>query len=157
MIFDNIHNQISPRIKSLPRIIQEAIDYLLQTDFSELENKAYPIKGDKVFVVIQEYQTKPKMEKTAEQHRKYIDIQYIISGTEIIGVGRENPKNEVIDGYNKEKERIKYGKTYDEKDIVVSQGDYLILFPEDIHRPGCDFRGQANIRKAVIKIAVDLL
>ena len=139
MILNNI-NQISQEIKFLPEKIQKAMNYLKETDFSKLENKTYPIEGDKTFVVIQEYQTKPKQEKSAEQHQKYIDIQYMISGTEIIGVGYENPENEILDNYNEEKERIKYGKIKNEKDIVISQGDYIILFPQDIHKPGCNFQ-----------------
>ena len=156
MILNSI-NQASQEIKFLPEKIQEAINYLKQTDFSKLENKTYPLKGDEIFVVIQEYQTKPKQEKNAEQHQKYIDIQYMISGTEIIGVGYENLENEILENYNEEKERIKYGKIKNEKDIVISKGDYIILFPQDIHRPGCSFQKQNNVRKAVIKIAIDSL
>lgn len=156
MILNNI-KQRGQEIEFLPEKIQEAINYLKQTDFSKLENKSYLIEGDKMFVVIQEYQTKPKQEKSAEQHQKYIDIQYMISGTEIIGVGYEHPGNEILDNYNEEKERIKYDKIKNEKDIVISQGDYIILFPQDIHRPGCNFQKQNNVRKAVLKIAIDSL
>jgi len=65
MIISKI-SQISQEIKFLPDKIQKAINYIKQTDFSKLENKTYPIEGDKIFAVIQEYQTKPKQEKSAE-------------------------------------------------------------------------------------------
>jgi beta-galactosidase beta subunit len=36
------------------------------------------------------YQTAPKTEKKAETHAKYIDIQYIDNGTEVIGFALAN-------------------------------------------------------------------
>jgi len=154
MILGNI-NQVGQEIGLLPEKMQKAINYLKETDFSKLENKTYFLDGEDMFVVVQGYKTMPKKEKNAEQHRKYIDVQYMISGTEIIGVGHNDSENEVLDDYNEEKERIKYGRVKDEKDIVISQGDYIILFPQDIHRPGCDFQSQNDVRKAVVKVAIE--
>ena len=71
MILGNI-NQIGDEIKILPRAIQSAMDFLVKTDFSKLENKTYPIQGDKMFVTVAEYiLPRPKPIKTRTAPKIY--------------------------------------------------------------------------------------
>ncbi|MFH1308555.1 MAG: YhcH/YjgK/YiaL family protein [Patescibacteria group bacterium] len=83
--------------------LQKVIKYLKETDLLFLKIGRTKIEGDNIFLMVQEYETRPKEEKSAEQHKKYIDIQLILSGEEIIGCGFENPNNEVIDPYVEKK------------------------------------------------------
>ena len=41
----------------------------------------YDLMGDKLFVRMQEYATNPLEASLWEAHRKYIDIQFMLSGT----------------------------------------------------------------------------
>lgn len=138
----------------LPKVIQDALLYLKKTDFSSFENKRYPIKGRKVFVILNEYKTKPKSKVKAECHRKYIDIHFIISGKERIGVGFENKGNKLLKRYSNREDVSLYSHLEKEADLILSQGMYAILFPADIHRPGCNPNGERIVRKAVVKIAL---
>ena len=45
----------------------------------------YAVEGEELFYVVDEYETKPVEEGRLEIHRKYMDIQYIVSGVECIG------------------------------------------------------------------------
>ena len=97
---------------------------------------------------------KPKSEGTFEAHRKYIDIQYIISGHEIISVEPletmragtcirrygESGDIELYEGNNK-------GKEYQ-----LGPGDFLILFPKDAHMPGVCEGTPEKVQKAVVKV-----
>ena len=83
MIFDKIENSnlyenINPRIK-------KAFQFIKETDFSNLDLGKHVIDGEDVFAILMEYETKPASDCKLEAHKKYMDVQYIISGSENIG------------------------------------------------------------------------
>lgn len=156
MILGHI-NQIGPEIKYLPAVFQKAFLYLKETDFSVLENKKYQLLGDEMFVVINEYKTGFKESKQAEAHQKYLDIHFIISGEETIGVGAPDPANELLEKYNPEQDVTFYKTVINESALLLAAGNYAIFFPNDLHRPGCNLTRETEVRKAVVKISLNLL
>ena len=140
----------------LPAPILRALDYLKKCDWQTLENTKQEIDGENMFMVVAEYETKPPDEKKAEQHQQYIDVHYIISGKEVIGLGYAHEANVVIDSYDSTKDRISYRTIKDEAYLPLLTGMFAIFFPADIHRPGLHCDGQQKVRKAVIKIAASL-
>jgi biofilm protein TabA len=153
MIFGGIANLEQDKGLMSPGLLK-GLEYLKKTDFSKLEAGRYEIDGTNVYASVQEYQTVPKPEKKPEAHRKYVDIQYIVSGTEIIGIGLDHPANEVLEDKLSERDVIFFKNVQDETELILSQGTYAILFPADVHRPGCS-RGQSSpVKKVVVKVAV---
>src|ERR1700742_638390 len=63
----------------------KAIRWVLQTDLSAMEVGRYPIDGDEVFAIVNEYTTKPSSECDPESHQEYADIQIMIRGRENFG------------------------------------------------------------------------
>jgi len=147
-------NKLDFNLMLMPKVIQDALLYLKKTDFSSFGNKRCPIKGEEVFVILNEYRTKPKSKVKAECHRKYIDIHFIISGEERIGVGFENKGNKLFKKYSDREDASLYSHLEKESDLILSQGMYAVLFPAEIHRPGCNPNGERIVRKAVVKIAL---
>ena len=73
--------------KFIPYVSEElatALQYIAETDFSNLADGEYPIDGDKVFARLSHYTTEPKEAKKPESHNQYIDVQYLAEGTEKI-------------------------------------------------------------------------
>ena len=64
----------------------EAFAFLKNNDLTKLAPGKYPIDGDNVYASITEDSTKDYDKSKWESHRKYIDLQYVISGEEKIGV-----------------------------------------------------------------------
>ena len=62
--------------------LAKGLNLLRETDFSTMEAGKYEVDGKDLFYMIQSYQSKEKND-TPEAHRKYIDIQYVLSGEEI--------------------------------------------------------------------------
>lgn len=132
----------------LNKRVVEGLEFLAKTDFSKLEDGRHVI-NDYMYVNVETYQTKE--DALFEAHRDYIDIQYIISGEEKIGVAR----------YSDCKENIPYDK---ERDIEflngegefypMRTGDYMILYPTDAHKPSISLNEKATVRKAVVKVRV---
>ena len=133
--------------KLYKRVI-DGLDYLTSTDFSKMEDGRHEINED-MYVNVQTYQTKE--DALFEAHRDYIDIQYVIDGEEQIGVTDYSSCSESIP-YDKEKD-IEFlegnGVFY-----PLRAGEYMILYPEDAHKPSITLDKQSTVRKAVVKVRV---
>jgi biofilm protein TabA len=142
---------------TLPKALLKALDYLKNTDFSKMETGKYEIDGTAMYALVQEYLTQPKEAKKAEAHVKYIDIQYVYNGSEIIGYAPADPAAEVLENLVDKKDMITYKTVPDETSVILAEGMYAILFPGEIHRPQCNYKGETKVRKVVVKVARDLL
>ena len=112
----------------------------------ELENGAY--------VSVQEYTTKARSEAKYEAHKKFIDIQMILSGKELIAVSPIE-KMTVSDEYNEEKDFMLFHHNDECTDYVLEAGDFLILYPQDVHMPGVCVNEKSPVRKIVVKVPVE--
>ena len=82
MIFDTLEN--IKNYEGLGRVYT-ALEFLAKTDFSQMELGRYELDGGNILYMVQTYETDP--DKTiSEAHKKYIDIQFMVDGEEIIGV-----------------------------------------------------------------------
>lgn len=144
--------------KWLPAGLVKGLKYLQSTDFSKVEVGKYELDGDKLFALVQEYQTGQKDEKKPEAHVKYIDIQYIAEGTELLGFAPLGPAGKLKEDLQPQKDMLIYeNDVKDESSIILNKGEYAIFFPEDIHRPGCMAGSSSPVKKVVVKVAVSLL
>jgi biofilm protein TabA len=156
MIFGSIQNLETDR-RVLPAALVRGLEYLRDTDFYKLEPGRYEIDGTAIFALVQEYEPAPKEEKKAEAHRKYLDIQYVFQGSEIICYSLENRANEALEDHLAEKDLLFFKSVQNEMDLILTQGMYVILFPQDIHRPGCRYGEGGQVKKVIVKISKDLL
>lgn len=148
MIIDKIEN--SELYESLHPRFAKAFAFICKTDFSKLGDGKYEIENDDIFAIVQEYNTKDKKEAKLEAHRKYIDIQYIHSGVELIGVATlhnqipitNDPENDIA-FYQGEASFIK-----------LKAGMFAIFFPDDLHMPGIKLTQSAKVKKVVVKVRV---
>jgi YhcH/YjgK/YiaL family protein len=129
----------------------KALKYLSETDFVSMKPGRYTVEGDDIFVLVQEYGTKPVSEGKWEAHKRYIDIQYVVSGTEKMGYAFAKDLTEDTE-YDKTNDFLLYiGKG---NMLVCRKGTFVIFFPDDAHMP-CIRSGKTNnVKKAVIKVKV---
>lgn len=151
MILDNAKNlskyfDLSPNIKT-------AAKYLLETDLSAVTPGIHKIDGDEVYANVQIYETKPWDKGFFEAHKKYIDIQFVFSGSELITVAPESAL-EIDEDHFAEKDFSKYKDTVRGTDYVLNAGDFLILYPEDAHRPQILSEKSATVKKFVMKVKI---
>lgn len=141
----------------LPKALQQGLEYLATADLAKMEPGKYEIAGSDIFVSLSEYTTALKAGKKPETHVKYIDIQFIVSGTEVIGYGDLAAGLTVTEDKLAEKDVVFYGAVPGESDLLLGAGMYAIFFPWDVHRPGCAAGEPAAVRKAIVKVKVDML
>lgn len=83
MIFGHI---AQPNPCRLPATIERALDFLRSTDFSKLEPGVVEIDGKNIFAQVIDLTTRDVAENRPEVHRRYLDIQFLASGEEKIGI-----------------------------------------------------------------------
>lgn len=114
----------------------------------------YEIDGDNLYALVQEYNAKLVADSKFEGHKRYIDIQYIISGEELMKVA-DISKVSAITEYDAAKDCMFFGNTDDASVLVVQQGEYAVFFPNDIHMPGVARNETPSpVRKIVVKVRV---
>lgn len=147
MIIDKIENAYL--YKNLGERIDRAFNYIRSTNLKNLKSGKYEIEGDNIFALVSEYQTKPESEGKLEAHKKYIDVQYVISGEERMGYAPLNDQL-IIENY-KEENDIMFFKG--EKSFTnVEEGMFAIFFPVDLHMPGINTEKSKPVKKLVIKV-----
>lgn len=148
MIKDNISN--AEFYTGLSKGIKEGLEWIKNTDLDNIADGRYDLNGIN-YANVQSYNTKD--EALFEAHRNYIDIQYVIKGTEMCG----------ISDYCQAKTEIEYDNQKDIEFLSVNHKDYvtlkekefLILFPQDAHQPSMNVDGKCNfVKKVVVKVHI---
>lgn len=107
------------------------------------------------FALEQVYTPKPRAEGFFESHRKYIDVQVVVSGAELMELA-DISRLVVSDAYNPERDFIKYADIAGAAVLKMGPGDAAIFFPNDGHMPALHWRGSGVVRKTVVKVPVNL-
>jgi biofilm protein TabA len=105
------------------------------------------------FAMEQVYPAKLRPEGFFESHRKYIDVQVMVAGEEVMEVD-DISRLVVSEAYNPERDFIKYADTNAASRLILRPGDAAIFFPEDGHMPGLQIAGPVLVRKTVVKVPV---
>jgi biofilm protein TabA len=132
----------------------KAFTFLNNTDLSNLEVKRYDIDGNNLYALVSEYTSKNEDAADFEAHRKYIDIQYVISGKEIMEVTPLASLKKVLVPYDETKD-IEFMTVEKKSGHKADQTNFFIFFPSDAHRPGMKDGPNSPVKKIVIKLKVD--
>jgi YhcH/YjgK/YiaL family protein len=110
------------------------------------------LEGRNVRASIESYTTTPALGRDYEAHRLHADIQYIVSGKELIyhaPIGRLRETQP----YDPEKDVTMY-EGGDIQPIYLNPGQFTILWPQDAHKPNSSWRGPTDNKKVVIKVRI---
>ena len=112
------------------------------------------IDGDRVFAIVQRYETLTTDAPKFEFHRKYVDIQYIVSGEEVIG-WMPVERMTITEAYDPDKD-ICFGTATQRKwsPVHLQAGQLAVIYPEDGHAPKLASSVSSSVVKIVVKVAV---
>ena len=151
MIVDHISNA---HCYPLGERFEEAFRFLSRDDLGALPTGRYDINDDAVFALVQTYDTRPPLPRRLETHKKYVDVQFLVSGLETIGLAPLHGLT-VTDRYDVVKDAAFY--TADEvTEIPLRTRHFMILFPHEAHQP-CLHPSLGAKPVAVKKIVVKVL
>jgi biofilm protein TabA len=129
---------------------ERAFAFLRRGDLAQLELTKHVIDGDRVYCMLSRNQGGTREQASLEAHRKYIDIQYVISGDEEMGYKPAVQCRQVKEAYNSEKDFALFMDPPN-RWLAVPPGSFIIFFPQDAHAP---LVGSGLIHKAVVKVMV---
>ena len=136
-----------------PERWNKAFRFMKSEDLKNLPAGVTEVDGKNLFVAISEYNSKEKPETRYESHKNYIDIQYVIDGEELIGVTTAD-KVKVDEPYDSEKDLAFY--TFEGGDYrKATPENFMVFFPDDVHRPSLKSGESVPVKKAVVKIKID--
>ena len=150
MIIDKIQNIIL--YKGLQTRLDDAFDYIKNNDLFHLKAGRHSIDGDNIFLLMNEYETKLEKANALEAHRKYIDVQYILEGEELIEYASFN-NQEISREYDSENDYAFYHAENTIK-LDFQAGMFAVFFPDDLHMPGVKCKEVSAIRKIVLKVLI---
>ncbi len=145
---------LSDRYRSLgPRFVR-AFEFAKSTDFAAMPDGTYPSAGPEggndVRALVQRYTTKLAHEGRWEAHRTHIDLQFVLTGEEHVGVV---PISRLVaEPYDAEKDIMWLAGEGDR--VTLRPGEFMLLWPEDAHMPAMAIDTPLPVLKVVIKIAV---
>jgi biofilm protein TabA len=150
MILDTLAN--SARYAGMHAGFARAFEFLATTDLAALAAGRHVIDGDGIYVSIDHQEGRGEDGARLEAHRRYIDIQYTIDGSELIG-WMPLARTSSPDGDFDETKDIGFFADRPSTWVAVPPGSFAIFFPHDAHAP---LAGRGLLKKAIVKIAVDL-
>lgn len=157
MFIGNLSN-LEQELGFYPVALQKGFAFLLAGNLEKLPLGKIQIEGDDIFAIVSEYQTEPYAKRRPEAHEKYLDIQYVCHGTEMIVSAPLAAAGQVIEDCLTERDVIFFANTAAELKLTLAAGMFAVYFPWDVHRPNCSPGDRAEtIRKIVVKIAMKLL
>lgn len=156
MFIGHIKNLESEMVK-FPEAINKALKFIKENDIVHMEPGKYEIDGEKIFALVQTYKSKPKSECRPETHAKFLDVQYIAKGKEYMGYNAFGPELEVVEDCLADRDVAFYKNVPYETKVVLSEGMYAVLYPNDVHAPGCMIEKAEDVIKVVVKISLDTI
>lgn len=149
MIVGNIHNLQS----WLPQELAQAINYVKQHVTDATPTGKHDIDGSRLFYLVSDDMTQPFDERRAEYHARYLDIQIVLKGQE--GMTFSTLPNGTPDtDWLADKDIAFLPAGEQEKTVVLSEGDFVVFYPGEVHKPLCVVGEAAPVRKVVVKLLV---
>lgn len=131
----------------------KAFAFLKNTDLANTALGRIELDNN-IYTTVSEYFPKDREGILFEAHKKYIDIQYVVSGNELIDVAPLKSMT-VTRPYNSENDAL-FGAVSEFLELKASSGRFFIFFPTDAHRPGLKGENDSVLtRKLVVKVPVE--
>ena len=149
MILNSLGN--FERYLSVHPLFEKVVEFINGNDLSMLLPGSIEIDGKNLYVNIFNGPGVDKSESNVEVHRRYIDIQFVISGVENMGWIPIEQCSEPVDEYD-QKNDYQFFRDNPVSWITVHPGQFVVFFPEDGHQP---LISDGNIHKLIFKLLVE--
>ncbi|AXS16840.1 TPA: YhcH/YjgK/YiaL family protein [Klebsiella pneumoniae] len=153
MIAGNIQ-QLGKCQAELPFALYEVLRAIKDLDFSVHQDGQKEVNG----VIYKTFTANTDLpeKRTPETHKDFIDVQFVISGNELaefgcLGDTKPHVEKPEDDNYFYDRSGLELNE------VKLTDGDFVIFFPWDIHSPLCHKSVSSKVRKIVAKVPVSLL
>ncbi|MCI8762239.1 MAG: DUF386 domain-containing protein [Oscillospiraceae bacterium] len=127
-----------------------ALEHITPEFLSSLGEERAQLKGEEVYCTKFTYETVPDEEAFFEAHRLYLDIHLMLSGSERVEIA--SPA--ALEQFDHQGDFYAY-RGEGRHSLVLSPGDFLVVFPDDAHKIKMRVDGRETVTKAVFKIKIN--
>ncbi|MBR7099467.1 MAG: YhcH/YjgK/YiaL family protein [Clostridia bacterium] len=157
MIIDTIENvsryeNVHPRFARAFTYLKSLLDNGVADGHYEPENPEVP---GEFYVNIGTGDVQPKEMATAESHRKYIDLQLVLAGEELMCVPSVELIPPVTTEYKPDGDYMLYApvEIADCHQLRVTAGQFVIFLATELHAPSMAVgKEPVKVRKAILKV-----
>ena len=143
--------------KSLPPVFAKLCEKLTALDLASLPLCWQPLVDD-IQMNVMTFETSMPEGKQAEMHRKFIDIQLVIEGEEMIEYGLQQPDLAKFDEYRDEDDYQLTPAIEDKNEVILKPNQFAIFLPYEPQKPGNTVNDKSQtIKKLVVKVPVEAL
>lgn len=149
MICDNLKN-----ISKYSEISKETADYLLS--LTKETPAGHYVINENTYANVDVYETKLPENCRFEAHKKYIDIQMLLDGTEQLECISQN-ELKISEPYNEENDIIFFENSQNLPDasFILKTGRFVLIYPHEAHKPQMAINNfPQKVKKIVVKIRV---
>lgn len=132
-----------------PLLIQ-ALNYA-RTVTPQTPDGRYDLQGEDLYASVASYTTTPAPTRKFEAHRKYIDLQILLTGQERLDIAVADSLK-ITEAYDPAKDVAFFAAPPAVSSIILRPGLFTLLYPHDAHRPGCSLTADEPVKKLVVKI-----
>ena len=148
-------------VQSLPSAglhpaLQDALTLALAARPQEKAPGRYELQGDNIFMNVMTFNTQSPVEKKAELHEQYIDIQLLLNGEERILFGMAGTARQCEEFHDEDDYQL-CSAIENEQAIILKPGMFAVFMPGEPHKPGCVVGEPDEIKKVVVKVKADLM
>lgn len=127
-----------------------ALEHITPEFLSSLGEERVALKGEEVYCTKFTYETVPEEDAFFEAHRLYLDIHLMLSGSERV----ETASPAALEQFDHQGDFYAY-RGQGRHSLILSPGDFLVVFPDDAHKIKMQVNGPETVTKAVFKIKVN--
>lgn len=128
-----------------------ALERITEEFLSSVGEERVEIKGSDVYATRFTYETIPEEESFFEAHKNYLDIHLMLEGSERVEISPP----ETLTEFNRVEANDFYAyRGEGQYRLVLSPGDFLVVFPNDAHKIKMRVDGPETVTKAVFKVRI---
>jgi len=151
MITDSLHHLKRYAVPKTDAILQ----FIAKHDCAQLPDGEMEIEGRELFVRIMSYTPKPAEENRFETHHIYADVQYLVSGAEIMQTARLKDLAPLTE-HDDQGDYQFFRSSGPVSNTIVQAGEFAVFYPNEAHRPSCSFEGyKGPVKKLVFKVRIN--
>lgn len=144
---------VSPKQETdIEKKVLDALSYIKSIKDEKLEVGKFVVNDD-FYYLVQEYDTKSLEDCKLESHRRYVDIQWIISGEEIM-LTSDIASLVVASEYDVQKDVMFWKSRPSMMQMLIKKDGYVILYPKDAHMGCIRTNRPGRVKKIVGKVRI---
>lgn len=126
----------------------KAFEFLRRNDLADLPEGRHKVDGDNVYAVVAKGMGRKPEDAQIETHDRYVDIQYVVGGTDTMGWKPRKDLGPTTDASQPAND-VAFYKDAPTVWSEVTPGMFAIYFPEDAHLP---MISDGELHKIIMKV-----